>query len=102
MLKPPIIINNIPLINFNGIACKYVFAIVPARTAIAEDRINAPADAQNIINGVVFLSVANNNVAIWVLSPSSARKTDTKTIKKVDNINLTSDSFYRFFIERFW
>ena len=64
MLSPPIIIKTIPLINFNGIACKYVFANVPARTAIAEDNTSAPADAQNIRNGVEFLSVANSNVAI--------------------------------------
>ena len=64
MLNPPIIIKTIPLINFNGIICKYVFANVPARTAIAEDKTSAPADAQKIINGVAFLSVANNNVAI--------------------------------------
>ena len=64
MLKAPIIIKIIPLISFNGIVCKYAFANVPARTAIADDKTNAPADAQKTTKGVVFLSVENNNVAI--------------------------------------
>lgn len=87
MLRPPIIIKIIPLINFNGIICKYIFANVPARTAIAEDKIKAPADAQNITKGDIFLSVVNNNVAICVLSPSSAMNTDKKIVKKAVNIN---------------
>jgi len=68
----------IPAISFRGIYCKYVFAKVPARTAIADDKTKAPAEARKIIVGDNFEFVANNNVAICVLSPNSAKKTDKK------------------------
>ena len=64
MVQAPIKIKQIPLINFNGTCCKYVLATVPANTAIAEDKTNAPAEAKKIYIGETFESVANNNVAI--------------------------------------
>lgn len=70
----------IPAISFKGMYCKYVFAQVPARTAIADDRTKAPAEAKKTIVGDNFEFVANNNVAICVLSPNSARKTTKKIV----------------------
>ncbi len=59
--------------------------MLPAITAIAEVKTNAPAEAKKTANGESFESVAKRSVAICVLSPSSAKSTEKKIVKN-DNI----------------
>ncbi len=56
-------------------------ARLPASTAIADDKTNAPADAKKTAKGESLESVAKRSVAICVLSPSSAKKTENSMVK---------------------
>ena len=55
----------------------------PASTPMADATISAAEAAKNTVYLFTALSVANNNVASWVLSPSSAINTDANIVRNI-------------------
>ena len=80
-VQPPTAMNPIPANSFKGTMVSQRSAADPKITAMAVDPTRAKAAAVKVPNGELALSVAKRSVAIWVLSPNSAKKTVMKMMK---------------------
>jgi len=82
-VQMPMAINPMPAMSCKcrSLTCSEIRP--PASTPIAEVSTNAADAPTNTSHLLTSLSAANSKVASWVLSPSSARKTVVKTVKRI-------------------
>ena len=79
----PMVMNPIPAIYCKVFALTYCAIVDPAATPMADVTINANAAPMKTVSLLTSLSEANSIVANCVLSPSSAMKTEVKTVANI-------------------
>ena len=82
IIHSPIPTNAAPAIRGSSCTGRTFAIAAPAVTPRAADKTNAAAAAKNTTQSDFPDWAANNTVASWVLSPSSARKTVANTVEK--------------------